>query len=247
MSEEDLHQPNDKLFSATFGVPANTAALLQAKLPPPVAAAVDWAGLKPMPGSFVDSQYHRSHTDLLFAAPIAGLDGLIYVLFEHQSTPDRRLPLRLLRYLTRIWEAHAGTHPAPDRLPVILPIVLSQNAEPWDIPTQLSDLLDIPESVRDHLRSFIPDFAYHDLQLAGMAFEAIPGTAAGVLVLRAMKAERLDRLLDGAVWDESLILRVPPEIFHLVLRYILGADIDKGAFETRLSVDTRSGYSQLLP
>jgi hypothetical protein len=234
MADDEIHQPNDKLFSATFRVPANTAALLRAEFPPAVAALVDWDRIQLLPGSFVDSQYRRSHTDLLFSAPISGRSGLIYVLFEHQSTPDRRLPLRLLRYLTRIWETHAGEHPATERLPVILPVVLSQNAEAWDIPTRLSGLLDVPESAAEDLRPFIPDFSFHDLQLAGMAFEAIPGTASGVLVLRAMKAERLGRLLDEAVWDDELIVSVPPEVFHLVLRYILGADIDKEAFETRL-------------
>ncbi len=235
MSDDDIHQPNDKLFSATFRVPDNAAALLRAKLPPTVAALVDWSGLRPLPGSFVDSQYRRSHADLLFSAPIAGHDGLIYVLFEHQSTPDRRLSLRLLRYLVRIWESHAEARPGADRLlPPILPVVLSQNAETWDLPTRLSDLLDLPGEVRDELRPYLPDFTYHDLQLAGMEFEAIPGTASGVLVLRVMKAERLGRLLDEAVWDEQLIVRVPREILQMVLRYILGADIDKEAFETRV-------------
>jgi hypothetical protein len=43
MSDEDIHQPNDKLIFAAFRVPANTAGLLQAKLPPPVAAAMTLA------------------------------------------------------------------------------------------------------------------------------------------------------------------------------------------------------------
>lgn len=164
-------------------------------------------------GSFVDSRYRRSHTDLLFSAPIAGRAGLIYVLFEHQSTPDPRLPLRLLRYMVRIWESFSEKQTVRERLPVILPVVLSQNAEIWEGPGELADLLDVPEAAGRELRPYIPNFSFQDLQLAGMAFETIPGTAAGVLVLRAMKAERLGRLLDEAVWDEELILRVPRKSF----------------------------------
>lgn len=234
MPDEDIHQPNDKLFTATFRVPANTAALLQARLPAALVEAIDWSRLSPLPGSFVDSQYRRSHTDLLFSAPVAGRESYLYVLFEHQSTPDRRLPLRLLRYMTRIWEAHGERHSGTDRLPPVLPVVISQNAELWDLPVRLSDLLEIPPSIREEIMPFVPDFTYHDLQLAGMTFESIPGTAAGVLVLRAMKAERLGRLLDEVVWDEELILKVPREIFQLVLRFILGADLDRESFETRL-------------
>jgi len=49
-----------------------------------------------------------------------------------------------------------------------------------------------------------------------------------------MKAERLGQLLNAAVWDEQLIARIPVEVFHLVLRYILGADIDSEAFENKI-------------
>jgi len=49
-----------------------------------------------------------------------------------------------------------------------------------------------------------------------------------------MKAERLNQLLNDAVWDESLIGRVPTSLFELLLRYILAADIDKEAFETKI-------------
>ncbi|MFN0127603.1 MAG: Rpn family recombination-promoting nuclease/putative transposase [Verrucomicrobiales bacterium] len=84
MPEDDIHHPNDKLFRTTFGVPENAAALLKAKLPAAVAVRVDWDRLRLLPGSFVDSQFRASHADLLFEAPMAGHDALIYVLFELQ-------------------------------------------------------------------------------------------------------------------------------------------------------------------
>jgi hypothetical protein len=71
-------------------------------------------------------------------------------------------------------------------------------------------------------------FEYRHLQLAQMAFEAIPGTPGGILVLRAMKAQRLGRLLDDQVWDENLMKLTPLELLQRVLRYLLAADIDKG-------------------
>ena len=39
--------------------------------------------------------------------PQATLDGraaFVYVLIEHQSSPDPMMPLRMLRYVMRIWE-----------------------------------------------------------------------------------------------------------------------------------------------
>ncbi len=234
MPEEDIHQPNDKLFSSTFSIPENTAGLLRAKLPPALVSAVSWDELSLLPGSFVDSQFRRSHTDLLFSAPIGNAEGFIYLLFEHQSTFDRLLPLRLLRYMTRIWESVEKSDASRAKLPVILPVVLSQNADVWYVSSQFASLLEVPEKLASELRPYFPDFSYIHLQLAEMAFEAIPGTASGVFVLRAMKAERLGELLGDAVWDESLILRVPRELFQIVLRYIVAGEIDKEVFKNKL-------------
>jgi len=235
MPDEEIHQPNDKLFSTTFSIPENTAGLLSAKLPPALAEAVNWSELRLLPGSFVDSQFRRSHTDLLFSAPIGDREGLLYLLFEHQSSQDRMLPLRLLRYMTRIWERVEKSDSSDSKLPFILPVVLSQNAEVWNVSPQFASLLDVPETLAAELRPYLPDFSYLHLQLAEMAFEAIPGTASGVFVLRTMKAERLGQLLGDAVWDENLILRVPRELFQIVLRYILSGEIDKEVFKNKLN------------
>lgn len=245
---DDLHLPHDKLFSAAFSVPENAAALLQSQLPPAVAEAITWTELAPLPGSFVDSQFRTSHTDLLFSAPLAGQEGLIYLLFEHQSSPDPLLPLRLLRYLTRIWErCIKDARGTP--LPVILPVVLSQNAEVWNVPTQLSELLNLPPPLADALSPFIPDFKYRHLQLAQMPFETIPGTPAGILVLRVMKAERLGKLLEDPVWQEHLLNATPTELLHMVLRYMLGADIDMAGFNDKVKIisnpETRSAAMTL--
>jgi hypothetical protein len=136
--------------------------------------------------------------------------------------------------MVRIWEKESKTEHLPPRLPVILTIVLSQNAESWAVNPQFASLFELPDPVPAELVSFIPDFAFQHLQLAEMHFDAIPGTPAGILALRVMKAERLGRLLDDAVWEEHLIVQVPAALFQLVLRYILAADVDRAEFEAKI-------------
>lgn len=231
---EDIQQPHDKLFKVTFGDPLNAAALLRAELPEALSAAIDWESLRPEQGSFVDTKFQSAQADLLFSAKAGGRETMLYVLFEHQSTRDPRMVFRLLRYMSRIWEDLSRRLPWPAKLPPILPVVLFQNAEVWDVPESLAELLDIPLELGDEFRPFVPDFMCRMLQLAGMDYDEIPGTKAGVFVLRAMKAERLGALLDDTVWENELIVQVPPEIFHMVLRYILGADVDRAGFEDRV-------------
>ncbi len=230
MADDSLHNPHDKLFKSGFKDPATAAAFLSAELPACISSLVSWSDLKLQAGTFIDSQFRHTESDLLFSTTLAGKDCCVYLLFEHQSAPDPWLALRLLRYMVRIWEAHGQTHPAATKLPVILPVVFAQNAEIWHLEPRLGALLDLPQDLSAAFQPYVPDFIFRLIQLAEMDFESMRGTPTGVLILRAMKAERLNQLLHEAVWDESLMVQVPREMFEMLLRYILDADIDKTAF-----------------
>jgi predicted transposase YdaD len=234
MPEKSIHQPHDKLFKSGLGDPVNAAAFLRWEIPAEVSAKIDWGQLRLEPGSFVDSHYRHTESDLLFATRLAGSECLIYLLFEHQITPEPTLALRLLRYMVRIWEAWLKKHPGPVCLPVILPIVLAQNAEVWNLSPRFANLLNIPAGLEDALRPFIPDFAFRLIQLASLPFDAIRGTPTGILTLRVMKAERSAKLLDDPVWDEALMMQLPREILEMLIRYILEAGVDKNAFDRKI-------------
>ena len=228
------HNPHDKLFKRTFGDPTTTANFLRHEFSEPLARAIHWDSLKLEPGSFVDSQYRSSESDLLFSTLVGDKPARIYLLFEHQRTQEPTIALRLLRYMVRIWEQfHKSNSTRP--LPVILPVVLAHNAEHWEIPVSFAPLLDIPENLHGELAPFVPDFTFKLIQLADIPFDQIRGTPAGILTLRVMKAERLGMLLEDPVWDEDLVRRASLELFEQVLRYIASAaDLDKPAFLERL-------------
>ena len=229
MSDKPLHHPHDKLFKSTFGEPANATGFLRGELPAALSAALDWDHLQLEPGSFIDSHYRRSESDLLFSAPLHGQDCRIYVLFEHQRELDRWIALRLLRYMVRIWEKFLSEQPEATRLPVIVPVVLAQNAARWELPSEFSALLDIPAGLADDVRPVIPDFTFRLIQLADLPFDKILGTPAGIITLRVMKAERIVKLLDDLVWDEPLMIQIPRELLEFIIRYILEAGVDKDA------------------
>ena len=236
MPEEPIHQAHDKLFKTGFSDPTNAAGLLRNEIPATVAERIDWERLQLEPGSFIDSHFRQSESDLLFSAPIEGRDCLLYILFEHQISEDKQIALRLLRYMVRIWEARIKDCPG-DPLPVILPVVLAQNDKVWNLAPEFSALLDLPSDLADALCPFIPDFHFRLLQLAEVPFEslaAIAGTPAGIMILRVMKAERSNSLLGDAVWDETILTKLPREIMELVIRYMLATDLDKDAFSRRV-------------
>ena len=103
MLDEDPFHAHDRIFHAGLSNPAAAAFLID-RLPPEVAARIDWNTLKLEPGSFVDPNLRLSESDLLFSAKADGREIGIYVLFVLH--PARRPPLR--RH-----PRHARRHPRP--------------------------------------------------------------------------------------------------------------------------------------
>ncbi len=105
-NEEPIHQPHDKLFKTTFSQLENSRQFMCHYLPERLVASCDWMTLCLQPGSFIDSQFRLSESDLLFSVNSATGRALIHVLFEHQRKNDPDLMFRLHRYQSRIWDTH---------------------------------------------------------------------------------------------------------------------------------------------
>jgi hypothetical protein len=234
MAEAPIHQPNDKLLKATFSVPENARAFFEAHLPKELAAALNWSSLALEPCSFIDPQLTSSESDLLFHIALEQSDAFLYLLFEHQSSEDPRMALRLLSYILRIWERFAEHNPPPAKLPAILPIVLVQGKRPWKTSTRLEDLIDLPPAVAHILRPWQPTFSYHLLELVRIPYDAFAGTPEGILTLRALKAAPVNELLSDVIWDESLLFSISEGALERLLRYILNAEVSTNELKKRL-------------
>ena len=94
----EVSKPHDHLFRSVFGEDkeAEAAGLLQAYLPPAVSRELRWSSLKWQPASFIDDRLRDSESDLLYAIErkVDSAPAWLYVLLEHQSTPDPWCTLR---------------------------------------------------------------------------------------------------------------------------------------------------------
>ena len=144
---------HDSLVKKVFSNLENAAAELRTVLPATVCDRVDWTTLTLQPGSFVAEDARQWHTDLLFAVDVDGFDTRLYVLFEHQSSVDPWMPLRLLQYITSIWSAERDR--GATQLPIVIPIVLHHSATGWTSTKELAGLFD---AIPDSLSSFVPNF-----------------------------------------------------------------------------------------
>lgn len=226
LSELSAH-PNDAYFKAVFSRPEQASAFFQHHLPQPLAEAIDWDSLTAVPASFVKQSLQQAHSDLLFSAKMGkGADSrqvMLYLLFEHQTSVDAAMPLRLLGYMLSLWQVHQRQHGLP--LPPILPFVLHQGPDAWTVSTHFEDLLDLPEELAPALLPYLPKFTHALLDLSLFDPVREEQQAQMRVILQLMKLARQKQVLEFFEWLATLPDEVlPASLLRLSLMYALHVD-----------------------
>ena len=210
---ESLPNPHDAFFRHSFARVETARQFLLTFLPAEVCAVLDLRSLHLTKESFVDADLKSSQSDLLFEVSLAGQPtdaeapadhessnnprrrALVYVLFEHKSTPEPTTPLQLLRYMVRIWEQRQKQS-LP--LPPVIPVIVYHGVQEWTTARTLQELLEGPAE----LLAYTPDFVSHLIDLGRYNDDDLPQehlTQAALLLLkyiaRTELADRLGRVL----------------------------------------------------
>lgn len=123
----------------------------------------------------------------------------IYILLEHQSEPDRTMPLRLLGYMVELWKAQVRRfeeNKTPDwRLYPILPVLFYTGSRRWSAPLQLEGLMDLPEA----LAKYVPRFETLFLSLQETSDEELSDSALGYGLLALREADAPDATFEQAL------------------------------------------------
>jgi hypothetical protein len=120
---------------------------------------IDFSRIEHIKTTFIRRDYRHLESDVVLTAPLAGpgrsrKNLLIYILIEHQSEPDRLMPLRLadsqlqiFRYQVRKW---SRTHRslARSQLSPVLPIVFYTGLRRWAQVGTLADLIERGDEFR---------------------------------------------------------------------------------------------------
>jgi predicted transposase/invertase (TIGR01784 family) len=219
----EIHHPHDKLFKQLLGERENAVSFLEHYLPAELLQHMDLNSLEVTQVSFVDSQFVQSEADLLITLPLEGRAGYVYVLFEHQSSPDAGMLLRLLSYMVRIWKRFSREHSSSGPLPVIVPLVLFHGSKAWQGPLDFQSLVDIPSEA---FAPFTPHFRCRMFDFSALSPEAIAGNAVVRILLNLLASTgQADSMPHVTRAFETL-----KEIFHargfarlleIILRYVL--------------------------
>src|SRR5688500_8382134 len=87
-----IASPHDRFFKHALSDQRVARAFFDFHLPPTMRQVVDLDTLQLRKDSFIDQGLRLAVTDMLFTANVAGKTGYLYLLAEHQSSPDCWMP-----------------------------------------------------------------------------------------------------------------------------------------------------------
>ncbi|MBK8252361.1 MAG: Rpn family recombination-promoting nuclease/putative transposase [Polyangiaceae bacterium] len=141
-----------------FSHPEHARDELKFILPKEIASQLDWSTLKLVPGTFVDDALQANYSDLLYSVKLQEKECFIYLLWEHQSSPDRFLIFRELKYVVRFLDEWLTDHPDATHLPIVIPMVLAHGSRAWSCPLSFEELINIPEELKPSVLKYVPCF-----------------------------------------------------------------------------------------
>ena len=219
----DLHHPHDKLFRTVFSDTTEAADFLRGYVPEPLSRELDWSTLTLLDGSFIDEALRESESDLLYQIEHGSSQEplQVYILFEHQSSPDAWMRFRLLKYCCRIWDHSFRDGPEQAQLSPILPLVFYQGKRKWQYSSEFAELF--PAVMRDW--PFVPHFAHTLIDQSGLEPEGVHGGVKGRLLQLLLMAAFRQPLREALEQAAQLLAVLPPsggiDYLRVFVRYVI--------------------------
>lgn len=126
--------PHDAVFRNILSHTATARDFLEIYLPERYAALCDLSTLRLESGSFVEEDLRYYYSDVLYSLQTRSGEGYIYALVEHQSSPDRNMAFRLMRYAIAAMQRHLDK--GHRELPLVIPLLFYHGRVtpyPWSL------------------------------------------------------------------------------------------------------------------
>ena len=146
---EEIHQPHDTLFKASFGHKQVMIDFLNSRLPKETLQRIELDSLRLTNKSFVSKTGRHKHSDLIYQARIDKKKGYIYIVTEHFSEQEKYVPLRQLEYNLPLMRQHLNE--GHKKLPAILNICVYNGHEPYKGPITLLEMFEYPDLAKKYL------------------------------------------------------------------------------------------------
>ena len=140
--------PHDAAFRQFLANPDVARDFLEIHLPAELQSLCDMSTLKLESGTFVEMDLRQYASDILWSMKTTtGDDGYIHLLLEHQSTADKNMAFRQMRYAVAAMQRHLEA--GHKKLPLVIPVMFYHGSRsPYPYTTNWLECFSQPEQAR---------------------------------------------------------------------------------------------------
>ncbi len=215
----DISKPHDSLFKDFLSRIEYAQRFLEVHLPDDIKQICDLSTFELQDGSFIGNELKQRFSDILYRVKASGEDRLLYTIVEHQTKPERLLPLRVLSYEVDVLQKYCNKTKS-ERLPEVITLVFYRGKRKY--PYSL-DILDLFEAQGKKRRGDFPRIPTL-IDVNTMSDEAIEAHG-NIAIL-----EKLQKY----IWSKDL-QELAPAVLKELMRYPLPAQLKNNVFRYMLS------------
>ena len=233
---------HDRRYKRLFSQPYFLQKLLESFVHEDFISELDFSTLKRWDKSYIDNDFKEKESDLIFSINYKNKPFYIFLLLEFQSTVDRLMPIRFLRYILEFYETNKSLI-KKGCYPPVFPLLLYSGDAKWTAKHEISELINhvIPSK-------YIPSFCYYPVcenEIPESSLKKIKNAVSAVFFIENADPQGLIYKIDELfkiIEDENL--EVINEFSRWFYNYFDGIDLISGndginrRFENVLEVKT---------
>ena len=135
----------DLSYKEFFSEAKNVEDLIKGYVDRTFVSKLDFSTLERCNSDFVRKESGERHDDMIWRLKYKNDWLYIYLILEFQSNVDYSMPVRIMSYMAELWLSllnNSNTEYAKShKIPPILPIVLYNGVEDWNVALNVSDIL----------------------------------------------------------------------------------------------------------
>ncbi|QJT81696.1 Rpn family recombination-promoting nuclease/putative transposase [Kosakonia sp. MUSA4] len=147
--------PHDAVFRKLLAHTETARDFFDIHLPERLKVLCDLNTLRLESGSFVEEDLRNCYADILYSLKTASGEGYLYALIEHQSSPDKNMAFRLMRYAIAAMQRHLDK--GYSELPLVIPLLFYHGRVtpyPWSL--RWLDAFQLPAQAQSLYTSAFP-------------------------------------------------------------------------------------------
>ncbi len=153
---------HDIAHKELYSHPENVKDLIQGFVALDCVSEFDFSTLERENTSFVTKENTERHDDIIWKLRWRDKWVYIYILIEFQSDVDETMPVRIMSYVSLLYLYLLGNknleYWKEKKLPVVLPIVLYNGKDIWNVPKNIQDMF---KETYEELQKFVPKISYY--------------------------------------------------------------------------------------